>query len=36
VLEDTVADVGPHGDAVVLWDQEARPLKVRFRSVVRT
>jgi hypothetical protein len=30
VLEDTYADVGPDGNAAVLWDQEARPLKVRL------
>jgi hypothetical protein len=29
VLEDTYAAVAPDGDVVVLWDQEARPLKVR-------
>lgn len=32
VLEETYAEVAPDGDAVVLWDQEARPLKVRVMS----
>lgn len=29
VLEATFAAVAPNGDAVVLWEQEARPLRVR-------
>ena len=29
VLESTASQVAPNGDAVLLWDQEARALKVR-------
>jgi hypothetical protein len=32
VLEDTYAGVAPNGDVVVLWDQEARPLKARVMT----
>ncbi|MCW2791515.1 MAG: hypothetical protein JWO76_613, partial [Nocardioides sp.] len=32
VLEATFAEVAPNGDVVVMWEQEARPLKVRVRS----
>ena len=30
VLEATFAEVAPNGDVVVMWEQEARPLKVRL------
>jgi hypothetical protein len=32
VLEETFAQVAPDGDVVVLWKQEARPLKVRVMT----
>lgn len=33
VLETTTSQVAPHGDAVLLWDQEERPLRARVLSV---
>jgi hypothetical protein len=32
VLEETFAEVAPNGDVIVMWKQEARPLKVRVMA----
>lgn len=32
VLEESFAEVAPRGDAVVMWKQEERPLKVRWMT----
>jgi hypothetical protein len=35
VLEETHGDLAPNGDVAVLWEQEARPLKVRLMTSAR-